>query len=222
VPEYASHHTVYSISAHCLLFERRFNFADPDASSHFQSVHDDVCSFSSFLYFNCAFPLILFLVFCACDFQEDEEEDEEFHPAQVNDTWSNNFDLVRFFFALCAFILLFNVILFVRSHRACVEYRYIFTVSQRVDSDDEDDTRASALGSQPASKGSANPTDDDAESIVVFSASTGREAFHFGGGEEDESENVASTCIEIGDSNRADHFSDSTLSVGAQPNSQQP
>ncbi len=37
--------TRYSISVHCLLFEHRFNFADPDASSHFQSVHDDVCSF---------------------------------------------------------------------------------------------------------------------------------------------------------------------------------
>ncbi len=43
-----------------------------------------------------------FLVFCVCDFQEDEEEDEgEFHPAQVNDKWSNNFDLVRSCFASC-------------------------------------------------------------------------------------------------------------------------
>lgn len=45
--------------------------------------------------------LIQFFAFhvCVFFFQEDEEEDEEFHPAQVNDKWSNNFELVRSGFA---------------------------------------------------------------------------------------------------------------------------
>ena len=34
--------TIYSMPARFFLFENRFNFADPDASSHFQSAHDDV------------------------------------------------------------------------------------------------------------------------------------------------------------------------------------